>query len=238
MQPGTGRIYLNDVGSSGGGRREEVNELFKKGNYGWPTFEGYTTNPAYVSPVFAYSPGFNGSNCAVTGGIFFNPNVNPYPAEYNGKYFFQDLCGNWMSHLDPDAPIPANTVTSFATAISNGNPVDIKVGPDGHLYYVVIGGGGIVRKINYTPPIPAPDSDHGNAPLITAAVNEDGMPFSRTQTTALPIVVDQISIDAVHAAAADTESPEADSTPTAPVTSARPARLDRPFDNPISDPLA
>jgi glucose/arabinose dehydrogenase len=183
VQPGTGRIYVNDVGSSGGGRREEVNNLVKFGNYGWPFNEGYTTDPAYQSPVFAYTPTYNGSNCAVVGGVFFNPPVNPYPAEYYGKYFFADLCGNWISRLDPDAGVPANTVTTFATGISNTTPVDMKVGTDNHLYYVIIGGGGVVRRINYTPP--APDSGPANSDVVTLVTARP----SQTNLTRPPIVL-------------------------------------------------
>jgi glucose/arabinose dehydrogenase len=169
VQPGTGRIYVNDVGSAGGGRREEVNNLFKKGNYGWPFNEGYTSDPSFVSPVFAYSSTFNGSNCAVTGGSFYNPTSSAYPASYVGKYFFQDLCGNWMAYIDPDAPDPASTVTTFATSITSGQPVDLKVGLDGKLYYLVRGGGGLVRRIDYAAASGATNgSDSDIAALVTA----------------------------------------------------------------------
>lgn len=39
FQPGTGRLFVNDVGYS---TWEEVSEVVAGGNYGWPTYEGVT----------------------------------------------------------------------------------------------------------------------------------------------------------------------------------------------------
>ena len=43
VQPGTGRIFINDVGET---RWEEVNEGFAGANYGWPAAEGPVDRPA------------------------------------------------------------------------------------------------------------------------------------------------------------------------------------------------
>ena len=40
VQPGTGRIFITDVGSTD---FEELNEILKGKNYGWPIIEGYSS---------------------------------------------------------------------------------------------------------------------------------------------------------------------------------------------------
>ena len=51
FQPGTGRMFVNDVGAS---TWEEINEGAPGANYGWPIWEGPSNDPDFVSPVFAY----------------------------------------------------------------------------------------------------------------------------------------------------------------------------------------
>jgi glucose/arabinose dehydrogenase len=154
IQPGTGRTYVNDVGQN---TWEEINEGQPGRNFGWPTTEGKfssSTYPQFTNPVFAYAhSGTTPSGCAITGGTFFNPVSSTFPASYVGKYFFADYCGNWIYYIDPANP---NTASQFAGSLSA--PVDLKVGPDGALYYLSRGGGR-VGKIRPTTP--------GSAPLIT-----------------------------------------------------------------------
>lgn len=48
-----GRLLIGDVGNT---KFEEVNVLPKSSpglNFGWADAEGYTTDPAYISPTFA-----------------------------------------------------------------------------------------------------------------------------------------------------------------------------------------
>lgn len=138
VQPGTGRIFINDVGQDS---REEINDGTPGANFGWPNSEGNTTNPAHKSPFHSYANA--GSDCAITGGAFYNPPVANFPAEYTGDYFYADYCGGWINRID----IGTKAVSNFATGLSS--PVDLKVGPDGALYYLVRGGG-IVRRVSYT----------------------------------------------------------------------------------------
>jgi glucose/arabinose dehydrogenase len=51
VQPGTGRIFINDVGEA---RWEEINEGVAGANYGWPHVEGPGTDPRFRNPL---SPG-------------------------------------------------------------------------------------------------------------------------------------------------------------------------------------
>jgi glucose/arabinose dehydrogenase len=149
FQPGTGRMFINDVGES---TWEEINDGIAGSNYGWNLCEGACSppNPTFRDPIYQYGHGisFNGG-CAIVGGAFYNPAINQFPASYTGKYFYPDLCSGWIRLLDPSV----NTSSSFATGINL--PVDLKVGPDGSLYYLAIGNGGQVFKIQY-PPAPTP----------------------------------------------------------------------------------
>lgn len=129
VHPITGRIFVNDVGET---VWEEVNEAIAGANYGWPLVEGPTTDPRFRAPIFAYQHGTSSpaQGCAVAGGAFYAPAVNQFPAQYSGQYFFADWCNGWIRTLNPTT----NAVSPFATGLTQ--PISIKVGPDGSLYYL------------------------------------------------------------------------------------------------------
>lgn len=140
FQPGTNRMFINDVGQS---TWEEINDGIAGSNYGWPTTEGPTTNPNFRGPIYAYgrSPSATGG-CAITGGAFYNPPTTQFPSSYVGKYFFADFCSGWIRLLNPSN----NTAITFATGIAN--PVDLQVAADGSLYYLARGAGALY-KVRY-----------------------------------------------------------------------------------------
>jgi glucose/arabinose dehydrogenase len=139
FQPGTTRMFINDVGQS---TWEEINGGIAGSNYGWPTTEGPTNNPSFRGPIYYYGHGTSDTTgCAIVGGAFYNPQVSQFPSSYVGKYFFSDLCGGWIRVFDP----AAGTAHGFATGISN--PVDLDVGPDGALYYLAEGSSGQVFRV-------------------------------------------------------------------------------------------
>ena len=127
IQPGSGRVFINDVGQSAW---EEINEGQPGRNFGWPTTEGAFSSasfPQFTNPVYSYAhSGTIPSGCAITGGTFYNPSSPVFPPSYVGKYFFADYCGGWLYYIDPANP---STASQFAAALSS--PVDLKVGPDG-----------------------------------------------------------------------------------------------------------
>lgn len=130
VQPGTGRIHINDVGE---GTWEEVNLGAAGANFGWPTTEGPTSNPAFTAPIFAYRHSGTSGNPSmlngpvITGGAFYNPGTVLYPAHYVGSYFFADAEGRWIARLNPEN----NEVNHFAANLAT---IDLAVGPDGALY--------------------------------------------------------------------------------------------------------
>ncbi|MEX1255549.1 MAG: PQQ-dependent sugar dehydrogenase [Dehalococcoidia bacterium] len=144
VQPGTGRIFINDVGQ---GAWEEINDGIAGSNYGWPETEGETTNPAYSSPLFAYGHGVGSTTgCAITGGAFYNPQVGQFPGDFTGDYLFADFCSGWIRRYDP----ATDTADAFAGDISA--PVDLKVAPDGGLYYLGRNPD-VLHRITYSTPI-------------------------------------------------------------------------------------
>ncbi len=162
FQPGTGRMFINDVGQI---TWEEINEGIAGANYGWATCEGRcsTPNEIFTDPLYQYGHGFTQTTgCAITGGAFYNPPVIQYPSEYTGDYFFADYCGGWIRRFDP----ASNTVAGFATGINS--PVDLQLGPDGNLYYLAIGSGGAVYKIQYSLITSPSITMHPSSQMVTA----------------------------------------------------------------------
>jgi glucose/arabinose dehydrogenase len=142
FQPGSSRMFINDVG---GHVYEEIDDGIAGSNYGWPTTEGPTSNPAFRGPIYYYGHGTTSTTgCAVIGATFYNPSVLQFPLSYIGKYFFADFCNGWIRILDPTT----HTASGFATGISN--PVDLQVGPDGALYYLAHGFPGQVFRVSAT----------------------------------------------------------------------------------------
>jgi len=136
FQPGSTRMFINDVGASA---YEEINNGIAGSNYGWPVTEGPTNNPSFRSPIYFYR---HDIGCAIVGGAFYNPPVLQFPSSYLGKYFFADLCGGWIHVFSP----ASGTAIDFASGINT--PVDLHVGPDGALYYLVRDAGGQVFRVS------------------------------------------------------------------------------------------
>jgi len=144
VQPGTGTLYINDVGAA---TWEEINRGATGANYGWPVHEGPESDPDYERPIFAYrhDGARTEGGCAITGGAFYNPQTVQFPQGYVGDYFFADFCGGWIRSYDP----ATRAVSGFATGLDM--PVDLKVSKDGSLYYLTRGGvTGSVSEVRYT----------------------------------------------------------------------------------------
>lgn len=143
FQPGTSRMFINDVGQ---GTWEEINEGGAGRNFGWATTEGdfnQATHPSFTRPVYAYSHGGGGfQGYAITGGAFYNPSIasaGQFPAAYASDYFFADYGNSWINVRDS----VTGAVSQFATGASN--PVDLKVTADGSLLYLSRGSSRVMR---------------------------------------------------------------------------------------------
>jgi glucose/arabinose dehydrogenase len=173
VQPGTGTIFINDVG---GTKWEEINQGAAGANYGWPRYEGVANDPRYADPVFAYPHDDAGTldpnttGCAITAGTFYNPATARFPAGYVGDYFIGDWCNYWIRSYDSTT----DQADLFATGVVH--PIDLEVSKDGSLY--VLKRNQAVDEIDYTgnanrPPnsVIAADPTSGPLPLT---VNLDG----------------------------------------------------------------
>ncbi|MDQ3665603.1 MAG: PQQ-dependent sugar dehydrogenase [Acidobacteriota bacterium] len=179
VQPGSGRIFINDIGEHSW---EEVNEGVAAANYGWNITEGPTTDPAFRSPLFVYANGTGSEQgCAITGGAFYNPPVNHFPAQYTGIYFYTDFCSGWIRHFDPSNPTSSS---AFASGLSF--PVDLKVAPDGGLYYLERNTGNAYRigysQIPTPTPTPTPTPGPGYTVMASPSTVSPGQTITVTWT--------------------------------------------------------
>jgi glucose/arabinose dehydrogenase len=119
--------------------------------------ENSKADPAYVykhsDHVVANDPCPPANGSVISGTAFyprpvdasFPPAGGAFPTSYDGSFFFADYARNciWsMPALGSGLPDFAN-ITTFASGL-NG-PVDLKVGPDGALYYVTLNEGAVHR---------------------------------------------------------------------------------------------
>jgi glucose/arabinose dehydrogenase/regulation of enolase protein 1 (concanavalin A-like superfamily) len=174
-RPGTSEIWIGDVGYN---TWEEINRIASTGdavveNFGWPCYEGVAKQPAYEAanlnlcqnlyatpsavtpPYFTYQhlqdvvPGetcANGSS-SISALAFYSGAT--YPAPFSGALFFGDYSRDcmWVMKKGSNGQPDPTTITTFAAGVPN--PVDLKAGPGGDLFYVDLLGG-MIHRIQYT----------------------------------------------------------------------------------------
>lgn len=159
MDPATGTIYTADVGES---TQEEVDEVVRGRNYGWPFREGLTVQPdtgcvvepggagnpanGYVNPIAAFNRDgqLHAVNCA---GIYRpvqpGTGVANWPVEYRGNVFFADYYVGDLIRLKRDAvtnqwiragAVPGMADSAWAKGLNAAT--DYRVGMDGSLYWL------------------------------------------------------------------------------------------------------
>jgi glucose/arabinose dehydrogenase/PKD repeat protein len=178
----TGRMLIGDVGE---GTWEEVDVGTRGANYGWPLCEGTCGRSALTDPLFAYP--HNGRDASITGGFVYHGGT--FGAGYEGTYFYADYAQNTLRRLTFDGAGKVAADIPFLPADGQvdgpyGDPVDLRQGPDGALYYVDIGSlntassGGIrrVRNVNGNAPPTASASSSTNTgpPPLTVAFSSAG----------------------------------------------------------------
>ncbi|GLZ28912.1 hypothetical protein Lesp02_11020 [Lentzea sp. NBRC 105346] len=134
----TGELFGGDVGDFSW---EELNHIVKGGNYGWPLKEGMCTSSCtgFINPIHTYP--HNGNSAAVTGGPVYRGDM--FPAEYQGSFFFGDYAQGWIKRAKLDGSGNVTSVQDFDTQA--GSVVDLKVAPDGSLYYITYYPGALYR---------------------------------------------------------------------------------------------
>ena len=118
FQPGTGRMFINDVGQN---TWEEINDGIAGANYGWPDTEGPTTNPARSrrrsSPTATAA---RARRLRHHRRRLLQPGTAQFPAPYVGQLLLRRL----LQRLDPPLrPGHRAPPTAFATGASEpGRP--------------------------------------------------------------------------------------------------------------------
>ncbi len=125
MKPGTNTLFVNEIGEDS---YEEVDNVVKGGNYGWPTVEGPSNDLRYIPPIYSYA--HNGASASITGGLFYTG--TSLGSQYTGKYFFADYNQDFIRVLDP----ATGQATTFATGADR--PIDLSTDSKGNLYYASI----------------------------------------------------------------------------------------------------
>lgn len=193
-RPGTNEIWVGDVGWNAW---DEINRIADAGdatieNFGWPCYEGLAQQESFralqldqcrtlyqqpgvvTAPVFSYRIGqsINGGEDCGTGGntvsglAFYGG--DSYPTTYDDALFFSDYSRGciWAMLPGGDGQPDPNQRITFATQVNT--PVDLKVGPQGDLFYVSFNAGE-VRRVQFfgngQPPLAVIDSDVQNGPL-------------------------------------------------------------------------
>ena len=152
-------MYISDVGGNLGNSVEELNRGSAGANYGWPFCEGGCDTPGMTNPIFSY-PHNNRDAAIIVGPVY---RATQFPQGYRGSLFYADYAQHWIRRLTFDANGNVSGGSNFQPADGAlygpyGNIVDLKVGPEGSLYYVDIAldnngnrlGPGSVRRISFT----------------------------------------------------------------------------------------
>jgi PKD repeat protein len=167
----TGELYGGDVGNF---TWEEVNHIAKGANYGWPVQEGMCMSACggYVNPIHAYPHA--GESAAVTGGPVYREDM--FPPRVPRRPLLRRLRQGVHQERGPRLERQHHRSDDLA-----GSVVDLKVAPDGSLYYLTYWPGELYRvSYNTTSHVPvasaSADVTKGIEPLtvhFTSAGSQD-----------------------------------------------------------------
>jgi glucose/arabinose dehydrogenase/PKD repeat protein len=178
LRPGTSEVWAGEVGRGTWEEINRVTNPTDgtADNFGWPCYEGvphqggfdganldlceslYDEGPgAVVSPYFSYhhdAPIVNETckfgSSSISGVAFYPSDASgPFPTSYDGALFFADYSRDCIWAMLPGADGLPDPTTIQPFVQSAAHPVDLKLGPDGDLYYVDLGGG-TIRQVFHT----------------------------------------------------------------------------------------
>ena len=98
FQPLSQNLFINDVGQNAW---EEINLGVAGANYGWPTTEGETSDPAFRSPIYAYG---HSDGCAIAGGAFHYPLTSQFPFRSGARTFLPISVADGFGRGNQTAP--------------------------------------------------------------------------------------------------------------------------------------
>ena len=167
IDPVSGNVFLNDVGYNSW---ESFFNSTSPANFGWPNYEAAVIgNPAglsnYVEPVYWYThngveptTGPTANLLATTGATFYHGynGTSPYPAQFEGAYFFGDFGAGFIKailpfskypqQIDPTTGVPIGQVQTVLTGIPMA-PIDMAVW-HGKVFYIDLFGN--LKVLNYS----------------------------------------------------------------------------------------
>ena len=178
----TGGIMLSDTGSS---YWEEVNNIQKGSNYGWPIAEGNCFSCGYANPAYAYGHLPNdGAESAIL--AYQQPSSGQvFPSLYNNVVFFGDYNRKDIEAVtfDPSYQTPTS---DFVFSASAGTISDLEEGPDGNVYWTSIYSGTVsmisANKTSFAPTAVASFTPNSGAPVVQFSGNGSSDPYGRTLT--------------------------------------------------------
>jgi len=139
LQPDTGTLFIADIGGSDW---EELDLGIPGGNYGWASIEG--PSPAgqagFVYPIYWY-PHTNPAGASIMAGPFAS--ATDFNGEFTGQWFFGDEAARDLRRMVLDANNNVLSTEIWATDLPD--PVEIRFGPDGALYFVSFNSGALYR---------------------------------------------------------------------------------------------
>ena len=203
------RFFFNDVGQSGGSRREEVNHAAVGGNFGWNTCEGTCGFPGLIDPITQYG--------GTTGGYITAAAFVPdgaWPAEYDAAYLFGDGSSGriWVLKNDGTVDYDAPFLTG---AFSLADMAFVLESSGWALYYTTTGpvNGATVHKVTYatSPSAPSGPLVFDRLPTVQRAFD------SRTESPPARIRGGRTRLISLGAAAVGAEAALVNITLTNPV---------------------
>ena len=139
LQPETENLFIADVGAS---EWEELDLGIPGGNYGWSSIEGPTPagQAGFIYPIYWY-PHTDPAGASIMAGPFATD--ADFNGEFTGQFFFADEAVRDLRRMVLDESNNVVLTEIWATGLEN--PVEMRFGPDGALYFVSFNAGAVFR---------------------------------------------------------------------------------------------